>query len=281
MLRDRKLGLIGAGSMAESILAGLVEKGEILPENVALVNRSDKERLMSLSRRYGLDESNHKPERILEADVVILAVKPKDMADVLNHWGKQFRAGQMLISVVAGISTSCIEGALAEKLPVIRVMPNTSCTVGLSATAICRGQWVREEELETACRIFSAIGSVITVREEMMDAVTGLSGSGPAYVYYLVEALEAAGVQAGLTPETARNLTVQTLLGAAQMLMTSGKGAADLRNEVTSPGGTTMAALEVLHRYRFDEAVIQAVLRAKERSKEMGEQYAVALHHTR
>lgn len=278
MLRDRKLGLIGAGSMAESILAGLVKKGEISPQNIALVNRSDEKRLRDLSRRYGLDESNHKPERILEADVVILAVKPKDMADVLKHWGKRFRAGQMLISVVAGISTSCIESALAEKLAVIRVMPNTSCTVGLSATAICSGKWVRTDELETARRIFSAIGSVITVQEEMMDAVTGLSGSGPAYFYYMVEALEAAGIHAGLTPETARNLTLQTLLGAAQMLMKSGKGAAELRNEVTSPGGTTMAALETLNRYRFDEAVIQAVLRAKERSKEMGEQYAVTLN---
>jgi pyrroline-5-carboxylate reductase len=154
-------------------------------------------------------------------------------------------------------------------------MPNTSCAVGLSATAICSGRYVRPEQLEIARRIFLSIGSVVVVEESLMDAVTGLSGSGPAYVYYIVEALEAAGISAGLSPETARALTIQTLLGAAQMLVKTGKAADELRREVTSPGGTTMAGLEVLNQYQLDEAVKKAVLRAKQRSMEMGRQIAV------
>ncbi|MBA4495461.1 pyrroline-5-carboxylate reductase [Paenactinomyces guangxiensis] len=274
MLKEKKIGLIGAGSMAASILAGLTEKGEILPQNIALINRCNQKRLQELTQLYGLNEENNKPERILEADIVILAVKPKDVAEVLKCWGNRFRQGQLIISVIAGISTSFLESGLKEKLAVIRVMPNTSCAVGLSATAVCSGKWVRPEDMEIACHIFSAIGSVFVVQEEMMDAVTGLSGSGPAYFYYMVEALESAGVHAGLSAAAARDLTVQTLLGAAQMLVKTGKEASQLRREVTSPGGTTMAGLEVLSRYRFDEAVIQAVLRAKERSREMGRDFA-------
>lgn len=274
MLKGKKIGWIGAGAMAESILAGLIEKGEVNTRHICLVNKQDEERLQELSRRYELDPNNHRREQILQSDIVILAVKPKDMAEVLKTWGSQFRQGQLIVSVVAGISTNVIENACKEKVAVIRVMPNTSCAVGLSATALCSGRWVKEEDLEIARHIFSVIGSVMVVKEEMMDAVTGLSGSGPAYFYYMVEALESAGIHAGLTPETARDLTVQTLLGAAHMLIQTGKEASELRNEVTSPGGTTMAGLEVLNQYRFNEAVIQAVLKAKERSKEMGKQFA-------
>jgi pyrroline-5-carboxylate reductase len=274
MLDRKRIGFVGAGSMAEAILAGLLSKGEVKPENIAMVNRLNKDRLHTLCRAWGLDEKNLSADRVIGSDVVILAVKPKDLPEVLQKWGDRFTEGQTLVSVAAGVSTSWIEEHLSGRVAVIRSMPNTSCAVGLSATALARGRWVSREDMEIARRIFQSIGEVIEVDEEAMDAVTVLSGSGPAYVYYLAEALESAGVTAGLSPETARALTIQTLLGAAHMLMETGKPASLLRRQVTSPGGTTMAGLEVLGRYRFAEAVQEAVLRAKERSCEMGQKLA-------
>ena len=149
-------------------------------------------------------------------------------------------------------------------------MPNTSCTIGLSATALCAGRWSKQEDMEAARYLFSAIGSTVIVEEEAMDSVTALSGSGPAYIYFMVEALEQAGVEAGLSKEISRELTLQTLLGAAHMLMETREEPAELRRRVTSPGGTTMAGLEELKRRQFDEAVKSAVLRAKSRSRELG-----------
>jgi pyrroline-5-carboxylate reductase len=207
---------------------------------------------------------------VAQADIVILAVKPKDVLEALSEWRSRLGREQLFISVVAGISTETITQALGGRIAVVRAMPNTSCAVGLSATALCGGNGVAEGQLSMAERIFKSIGSVIRVDEGAMDAVTGLSGSGPAYFYYMVEALQAAGVQAGLSAETARQLTVQTLLGAAHMLVETGKEAGQLRHEVTSPGGTTMAGLEILRQCEVAEAMKRAVLRAKERSIEMG-----------
>jgi len=275
MLNGCNIGFIGAGSMSEAILEGLFSKGKLESGRVFMMNRTNAGRLRELAKKYGLSDNQLDPHQVHQADILILAVKPKDVPDVLEEWGSQWNKRQLLISVAAGISTALIEGGCAEKLPVIRAMPNTSCAVGLSVTAIARGTWARKEHVDAAIEIFSSIGSVYPVEETLMDAVTGLSGSGPAYIYYMVEALEAAGVQAGLQRETARALSVQTLFGAAHMLIETGKAAQDLRREVTSPGGTTMAGLEVLNQYRLNEALKQAVLRAKERSREMGEQLSV------
>jgi len=159
---------------------------------------------------------------------------------------------------------------IAAEIPVIRAMPSTSCTIGLSATALCAGKWAKPADMEAARYLFSAIGSAVIVDEEAMDSVTALSGSGPAYIYFMVEALERAGVEAGLSKEISRELTLQTLLGAAHMLMETREEPAELRRKVTSPGGTTMAGLEELKRRRFDEAIKSAVLRAKSRSRELG-----------
>ncbi|MBH8608156.1 pyrroline-5-carboxylate reductase [Thermoactinomyces sp. CICC 10521] len=275
MLQERTIGFIGAGSMAEAILAGLLRQKEVSRKQISIINREDQERLKELTERYRLDETKQRIETVAKSDIVILAVKPKDVPEVLQTWGHLFSEDQMLLSVAAGISTSLLEQHVAGKMAVIRVMPNTSCAVGQSATAICPGSHVSPEQLETARLIFRSIGSVIVVDESLMDAVTGLSGSGPAYVYYLAESLEAAGISAGLSPETSRALTVQTLLGASQMLLKTGKAAEELRREVTSPGGTTMAGLEVLDQYQLNEAIKKAVLRAKARSVEMGQQIAI------
>jgi pyrroline-5-carboxylate reductase len=270
MLKYQTIGFIGAGSIAESIIAGLLEQEETLRSNISLMNRSDRERIQFLTEKFGLDENNHSPMNVFASDIIILAFKPQNAATVLRAWKAYFRPDQLVITLCAGISTSMIEQMIGIEVAVVRAMPNTSCAVGLSATAICKGTWAKEKHLALAEQIFTAIGTVSVVEEQLMDAVTGLSGSGPAYFYYMVEALETAGIQVGLTPETARKLIVQTILGAAHMLAESGKRASEL--QVTSPGGTTMAGIGVLDQYHFREAVTQAVLKATARSKELGEQ---------
>ncbi|WP_124726524.1 pyrroline-5-carboxylate reductase [Staphylospora marina] len=272
MLKDKRIGFVGAGSMSEAIVAGLLTSGEVRPENISLFNRQNGERIRTLIGKWNLEPANMSPERVLGSDVVILAVKPKDLPEVLRRWGSGIRRGQLVLSVAAGVSTSWIEARVGEGTAVIRCMPNTSCAVGRSATALAPGSHAGRDEMNVARRLFESIGEVTEVDERLMDAVTGLSGSGPAYVYYLAEALESAGISAGLSRDAARRLTVQTLLGAAHMLRETEEPAEMLRRKVTSPGGTTMAGLEVLDRYRFPEAVREAVLRAAERSVEMGRQ---------
>jgi pyrroline-5-carboxylate reductase len=261
---------IGAGSMAEAILCGLLENTDTRPHQIRVINRTNTDRLRELEQRYQLLTANDKEETIRQAKQVILAVKPKDMADAIQQWGSCIHSGQTVISVAAGIPTSFIESLLPQPTAVIRAMPNTSSMIGRSATALCKGQYAQEADLEVALRIFSAIGSAIVVEEDQMDTVTGLSGSGPAYIYYLVEALEQAGIDAGLTRTVARELTLQTLLGAAHMLVETGEEPAELRRKVTSPGGTTMAGLQTLVEHRFEEAVAEAVHSAKKRAQELG-----------
>lgn len=265
-----KVGFIGAGSITEAILTGLTKEKLIDPSNIAVVNQSNRERLQELAECFKLDGRAHEEQSILNSDVIVLAVKPKFASDVLRHWGKRFRKDQLILSVIAGVSTQQIEDACQHEIAVIRTMPNTSATVGRSATAICRGRFVSEQDLRNATTILEAIGTVVEVQEAQMDAVTGLSGSGPAYFYYMVEAMQKAGVHVGLEPEVARQLIIQTCIGAAEMLLHTGKEPSRLREEVTSEGGTTFAGLTVLRQYHFEEAMIQAITRATERSKELG-----------
>ncbi|MDR6225834.1 pyrroline-5-carboxylate reductase [Desmospora profundinema] len=263
---------IGAGSVAEAIISGIIREGKAAPGEIAVINRQNRDRLQSLIQRFQIRcPEEEKVETIRNARNLILAVKPKDMADALRQWGSAIHSGQRVISVVAGLSTSWIEERLAPGTTVIRAMPNTSSMVGRSATALCPGRHAGEKDLEEARRTFDAIGSTVTVEEQHMDTVTGLSGSGPAYIYYMVEALEQAGITQGLDQQIVRQLTLQTLVGAAHMLLETGEAPAELRKKVTSPGGTTMAALETLDSHQFQQALIHAVSRAKERSKELGE----------
>lgn len=274
MLAHKTIGFIGAGSMAEAILEGLITEKKVKPHQVSMVNRQNRTRIKEICQKYGLDWTKQSEENVAGAEIVILAVKPKDTVEVLKKWGERLQDGQILISAVAGITTEFIDNYLQNRVSVMRVMPNTSCRVGRSATAMSKGSRATREAVEITREIFSTIGLVVMVEEALMDAVTGLSGSGPAYIYTMTEAMESAGVSAGLDPETARILTVQTLLGAAYMLMESGKNARQLCEEVTSPGGTTMAGLQALRDYRFDEAVKAAVLKAAKRAGELGKQHA-------
>lgn len=266
------LSFLGAGSMAEAMIRGLLEAGLVRPDAIRVANRGDAVKRERLVRRYGI-RAVSRQEAIRLGDVILLAMKPKDAPDAMAELRDYLEGRPLIISVLAGISTEWIEQQLCKDLPVVRAMPNTSCSVGESATALAAGRYADGVHLETARQIFSAVGKVVTVPEEQMDAVTGLSGSGPAYVYYVVEAMMEAGKRAGLDEETSKILVEQTLYGAAQMLRVTGESPAELRRQVTSPGGTTMAGLEVLQRRDVAGAIEAAVLRAAERAQEMRREF--------
>lgn len=274
---SQRMCFIGAGSMAEALIAGLLQKQLTRSDHIAVMNKADETRLRHLRHRYGVRIPKDRAEAIAKADIVFLAVKPKDVHEALIQWGSYLKSDRHLfVSVVAGISTACLESYVPEGVPVVRTMPNTSCTIGQSATGIAAGRWAQAEHVQLAEQLFEAVGTVVTVDEEQLDTVTGLSGSGPAYIYYLVEALEQAGIEAGLCPDTARKLTVQTLLGAAEMLVRTKEEPASLREKITSPGGTTFAGLQVLKAHDFGNVVQAAVFSARERARKLGEE-AVSL----
>ncbi|MFD2370458.1 pyrroline-5-carboxylate reductase [Brevibacillus sp. GCM10020057] len=270
---EGRIGFLGAGSIVEAMLAGILKKQLVAPDQICVTNRSNSERLALLAQTYGVRTTHDKWEVARSSDILILAMKPKDSAEALKELAGSVKSSQLVISVIAGVSTSLIGEWLGVDCPIIRTMPNTSSAVGLSATGLAANEFASKEQLALATRLFEAIGTVYTVAEEELDIITGLSGSGPAYIYYLVEAMMGAGATAGLDREMARQLTLQTVLGAAHMLMETREEPALLRKKVTSPGGTTQAGLEVLESYQFQKAVKSAILRATERSREMGAQY--------
>ncbi|MGG4496259.1 pyrroline-5-carboxylate reductase [Brevibacillus reuszeri] len=268
-----RIGFLGAGSIVEAMLSGILKKGLLSPDRLLVSNRNNRERLKELADSYGVQYTQDKLEVARSSDILILAIKPKDAQEALRELRGVVHTGQLVISVVAGVSTTLIGEWLGVNCPIVRTMPNTSSAVGLSATGLAANPFVTEEQLQQATCLFEAIGTVYTVAEEELDIITGLSGSGPAYIYYLVEAMMAAGATAGLDREMARQLTLQTVIGAAQMLLETRADPAILRKQVTSPGGTTQAGLEVLEAYQFQQGVTAAILRASERSREMGAQY--------
>ncbi|HEY3364713.1 MAG TPA: pyrroline-5-carboxylate reductase [Symbiobacteriaceae bacterium] len=270
MLQEKTIGFLGAGSMSEALIRGLLAKGVVQPQQIIVTNRANRERLESLSRRFGVRIATSKAELVPQVDVMIVACKPKDVNDLLGEIGEFTRAGQILLSVAAGVSTESLAAGVARGVQVVRAMPNTSCQVGESATAICLGEGAQAEARAVAGSILGAVGRVVEVSEPLIDAVTGLSGSGPAYVYLMIEAMVEAGKGVGLPAEVSRELAVQTLLGAARMLVETGEDPALLRQRVTSPGGTTMAGLQELHDSGFQLALVRAVARATQRSRELG-----------
>ncbi len=267
------IGMIGAGNMADALLRGLLDRAVVSPEDIWVTNRSNRERLLSVGARYGVRVTPTKPPLLAAASVLVLAVKPRDTQEVLAEIAGAVRPDQLVVSVIAGIPLATLEAALPG-VPVIRAMPNTSAAVLASATALAAGRRATADHLATAVRLFEAVGDTVVVSEDVLDVVTGLSGSGPAYVYHLIEAMVRAGTDLGLSGELARRLAVQTLVGAARMLAESAADPGELRRRVTSPGGTTMAALGVLEDRGFARAVQDAIRRAAERAREMAEQYA-------
>ena len=266
------IGMIGAGNMADALIKGLLGRHVLLPDAVWATNRSNRERLAALQARYSIRGTPTKPALLAASNVLILAVKPKDTLQLLAELEGTVRTDQLTISVIAGIPLAVLEAKLPG-VPLIRAMPNTSAAVLASATALTAGLHATDEHVRTATRIFDAVGDTVLVPEEVLDVVTGLSGSGPAYVYRLIEAMIHGGTELGLTGDLARRLAVQTLIGAARMLAESREDPGELRRRVTSPGGTTMAALGVLEDRGFALAVRDAISRAAERAREMAREF--------
>ncbi|QBD76483.1 pyrroline-5-carboxylate reductase [Ktedonosporobacter rubrisoli] len=271
-ISESRVLFLGAGAMSESMIKGLLEARLIPAAQIIVCNRRNTARLQDLQQRYAVQVIQDKRTACREADMIVLAVKPFDVVAALQEIAPYLSAQQLIISVAAGISTAAIEACCAKSIPVIRAMPNTSSSVQASATALCAGRQATAEHLDLAQDLFAAIGISVLVEEEQMNAVTGLSGTGPAYFYYVTEALLAAGQACGLSAETSRVLLVQTLYGAARMLQETGKDPEELRLQVTSPNGTTMAGIAVLDQGDTRLLLKRAVQAATSRALEMGQQ---------
>ncbi len=268
MAVDRCVGLIGAGNMGEALLRGLLGTRTLAPARCVVTNKRNDERLERLAREWGVRTTRDKARLMADGEVVIVAVKPADVPDVLRDIAPYASPRHLVVSVAAGVSLETMEDHL-HCIPSVRAMPNTSTAVGASATAICLGRWADSTHLTTVREVFEAVGRVVVVPEPLFDTVTGLSGSGPAYVYLLAEAMLEAGLRAGLSRDVALTLVSQTVFGAGKMLAETGEDPAVLRGRVTSPGGTTMAGLKALKDAGFQAAVRAAVEHAARRSREL------------
>lgn len=263
----QKVGVIGAGAMGTAIIRGLLRGGH-LPEDI-LVAEPDAGRRQVIAN-WGITTASDNIDLLQQTDGIILAVKPQILPEVMKEIGPVFSENKPLLSVAAGITTSYLESFLPRDTPVVRAMPNTPALIGEGVSALSGGACATTEHLRWAHELLSPLGKVVMIREELMDAVTGLSGSGPAYVFLFIEALIEAGVQAGLPRDIARDLTYPTVLGSVKMAIETKEHPVKLREQVTSPGGTTAAGLARLERGAFRAVVSEAVQAAMERSKDLG-----------
>lgn len=266
----KKIAFIGAGSMAEAFISGILENSLIDRKNVWVTNNSNEERLKRLSDTYGVRTTYDLNELFAGADIVILSMKPKDAATAIQYIREYLTERMLVVSVLAGVSMSTIETLARLPIAVVRAMPNTSAAVGKSATAVAVNERVTPQQIELMKDLFGTVGLTTFVEEEQLDAVTGLSGSGPAYIYYLIEAMERSAVEVGLDKDMASELIVQTLIGAAEMVKNSTKSSEQLRRDVTSPGGTTEAGVKVLEEHQVQQAFISCIKAATAQSKKMG-----------
>ncbi|MEK7366678.1 MAG: pyrroline-5-carboxylate reductase [candidate division NC10 bacterium] len=269
MLNGKCLGFIGGGNMAEAMIRGLLKARLLGPQEI-LASDVTAERLTYLQQTFGIRTSRDNAEVAGKADIVLFAVKPQIMSPVLDGLLDVITEEKLLISIAAGISTRLIAEKFPGKVRVIRVMPNTPALVLEAASALAPGAAATPEDLELAKRLFAAVGKVVVVEETLMDAVTGLSGSGPAYIFLIIDALSDAGVKVGLSRKVAQLLAAQTVLGAARMVLETHKHPGELKDMVTSPGGTAIAGLHTLEAGGLRTTLINAVEAATRRSMELG-----------
>ncbi|COE16402.1 pyrroline-5-carboxylate reductase ProI [Bacillus cereus] len=266
----QNISFLGAGSIAEAIIGGLLHANVVKGEQITVSNRSNETRLQQLHQKYGVKGTHNKKELLTDTNILFLAMKPKDIAEALIPFKEYIHHNVLIISLLAGVSTHSIKNLLQKDVPIIRAMPNTSAAILKSATAISPSKHATKEHIQTAIALFETIGLVSVVEEEDMHAVTALSGSGPAYIYYVVEAMEEAAKEIGLKEDVAKSLILQTMIGAAEMLKASEKHPSILRKEITSPGGTTEAGIEVLQEHKFQQALISCITQAAQRSHNLG-----------
>ncbi|MCI0546100.1 MAG: pyrroline-5-carboxylate reductase [Candidatus Rokubacteria bacterium] len=268
-VKGKRIGFLGAGNMGEAIIKGLVQAG-IVPGAAIAASDPRADHLAVLARRHGIRGVAENRALVRDADIIVLAVKPQIIAPVLDDIAGEMDETKLLISVAAGVPTSTLRGRLPRARRLIRVMPNTPALVLEGVTAIARAPDLEAGDLEAAQELFGAVGRVVVLDEDAMDAVTGLSGSGPAYVAIVIESLADGGVKMGLDRATAMTLAVQTVLGSARLLQETGTHPGQLKDMVASPGGTTIAGVAALEEGGVRRTFINAVERATLRSRELG-----------
>jgi pyrroline-5-carboxylate reductase len=261
------IAILGAGKMGEALLSGLLRAGRAPADVAVVVRRPD--RGAELTAAYGIPVLSA-AEAAKNASTLVLGVKPQDMSKLLDEIAPFVNPGQLIVSIAAGITTSFIERRLPVEVPVVRVMPNTPALVDEAMSVISAGAYAAPEHLARTEEMLRPVGRVLRVPESHQDAATALSGSGPAYVFYLVEAMVDAGILLGLPRRSALELVTQTVYGAATMLRDSGEHPVILRDAVTSPGGTTIAAVRELEKHGVRAAFLDAIEAARDRASELG-----------
>ncbi len=269
MALDKKIAFLGGGNMAEALIKGILAAGAAKAGQMSVTDLST-DRLENLKKTYGIIVQKSNKDAVSGADVVLLCVKPQVIDKVLEEIAPTADSGKLVISIAAGITLARIEKALTADPRVVRVMPNTPALVLAGAAAVAAGKTATAADVEIARQIFGAVGRAVVVEEKLMDAVTGLSGSGPAYVFMIIDALSDAGVKAGLPRQLALELAAQTVYGAAKMVLETKEHPGKLRDMVTSPGGTTIEGLHALEKGKLRATLMNAVEAATARSKELG-----------
>jgi pyrroline-5-carboxylate reductase len=267
-MENKKIGFIGTGKMGEALIKGIIH-AKLVPSKNIYASDMDIAKMQILKKELKINICNGNSDAVVNSDVIIIAVKPQIVPAVLLEIKSSIK-NQLIISIAAGVTIETYEKNLPPKTKVVRVMPNIAATVEEAASAISPGSAVSKEDTAIAASIFNAIGKTVQLQESLMDAVTGLSGSGPAYIFMIIEALADGGVHEGLDRNTAKLLAAQTVLGAAKMVLEGGSHTGELKDMVTSPGGTTIRGLRVMEEQGVRIAMMNAVIAACERSKELG-----------
>lgn len=265
---DTKVALLGAGKMGGTLIQAFLKNHLFRPENI-IATVSHAERAKQLSKQWGIAVTTDNLAAARKSDLILLGLKPQTVPEVVQQIRSALTAKKTLLSFAASVKTAALEQAAGVNLGVIRAMPNTPALLGHGATALCRGKFVTEEQLALAERVFLSVGRTVIVDEKHMDAVTGLSGSGPAYIYIIIEALAEAGVKVGLPRDVATLLAAQTTQGAATMVLETGSHPALLKDAVTTPAGCTMDGILELEEGGLRVTLIKAVMRATQRAKEL------------
>ncbi len=268
-MSEEKIGVIGGGKIGSALIRGILQAG-LVHKNQIIVSAPRQSVRQSLAKESGVRVTSDNVEVTDFADTVILTVKPQGVDSVLREIALKIAEEKLLVSVAAGVPLSRIESHLSKGSRVVRVMTNTPCVAGVAASVYARGSHATKEDLDRVERILKSVGIAFHLEERYLDAVTGLSGSGPAYVFLFIESLADGGVQAGLSREVALKLALQTVYGSAKLAWESGKHLGQLRDEITSPGGTTIAGLYALEKGGFRGVIMEAVLKATERSQALG-----------
>lgn len=267
-LKTKQIAIIGAGNMGEALIRGLLAASAVPPSKL-IASDVSVERLETIVKKYGVRATTDNSSAMRSAQVGILAIKPQEVGKALESFDGAMNADKLLISIAAGVTTTRIERELGFAARIVRVMPNSPAQIGAGAAAIARGAYATEDDLLTTEAVMGALGITVRTEERHLDAVTALSGSGPAYVFMVTEALIRSGIEVGLSETMSRTLAIQTVLGAARLMAESGEDPEILRHRVTSPGGTTAAALRVMDEGGMVEVFVRAIKAAAARSREL------------